>query len=119
MKSVRIINETNNTILAENGRTPITRKEGFIGLMGKKNFPQSDALILMPCNCIHMLLVRFPIDVIFLDKNNKIVFILEGFKPWRISPKIDEACCVIELPAGTIVKTGTVKGAIIRLQRSP
>lgn len=54
---------------------------------------------------LHMWFVFFPIDVLFLDKNNKVVDIKKNFKPFAYySPKA-KSKYVVELPVGMIGKT--------------
>ncbi|MBO4555848.1 MAG: DUF192 domain-containing protein [Elusimicrobiales bacterium] len=71
----------------------------FLGLMPRKSLGEQEGLWLDPCNSIHMFFMSFPIDAVFLDKDNNVVHILENFKPWRISPFIRRASSVLELPA--------------------
>lgn len=54
---------------------------------------------------IHMLFMRFPIDVLFLDSEKKIVDFAEGLKPWNLNytPK-KAAGFIVEMPAGTVRK---------------
>ena len=72
----------------------------FLGLMPRKSMDEEEGLWLDPCNSIHMFFMSFPIDAVFLDKDNRAVHILENFRPWRISPFIKNAQTVLELPAG-------------------
>lgn len=62
---------------------------------------------------LHMWFVFYPIDVIYLDKNKKIVEIKENFKPFSyFSPK-NKAKYVIELKNGKVSKTSSKKGDYI------
>jgi uncharacterized membrane protein (UPF0127 family) len=54
------------------------------------------------CNSIHTAFMKFPIDVLFVDKDLKVVSVYENLKPWRITRLHFRASSVIELPAGTI-----------------
>jgi len=76
----------------------------FIGLMGKKNFGNSKGLLLSNTNSIHTFFVFFPIDVVFLDKDFKVVRLVESLAPFRISPIVWKASHTLELPTGTIAK---------------
>ena len=71
------------------------------GLMFSKEMI-GDGLILDPGNSIHNCFVRFPIDVIFLNNDFKIIKILRSFKPWRFSWIYFKATKVLELPEGKI-----------------
>jgi len=74
----------------------------FMGLMGRAELPAGSGLLIEPCNSIHMFFMRFPIDVLFLDRERRVKRVLLSVKPWRISPVVFGARSVIELPAGTL-----------------
>ena len=74
---------------------------------------QGEGLVLAPCNSIHMFFMRFPLDVIFLDAQNRVVFMYEGIKPWRVGRIVKGAKSAIELPERTIAATATKVGDII------
>lgn len=107
---MKIVNLTRNTILAETCIIADSFWIRFKGLMGKKSISPGNALLLVPCKSIHMLFMRFPIDAVFLDKNNRVVYLLENLKPWRVSPVVKQAYSVLELPAGMIKTSGTMRG---------
>lgn len=56
---------------------------------------------------LHMFFVLHSIDVLWLDKNKKVVKIKENFKPFRIVIANKPAKYIIEMPAGVIEKTKT------------
>ncbi len=62
---------------------------------------------------LHMFFILHPIDVLWLDKNKKVVKIKENFKPFRIVFSDKPAKYIIELPAGIITKTKTDIGDTI------
>lgn len=57
--------------------------------------------------------MKFPIDVLFVDKNLKVVSVYENLKPWRITRLHFRASSVIELPAGTIADTTKGNGEVL------
>ncbi len=104
---MRLINQSKNTVLAEDvfiAKTPLARIKG---LLGRKIFARSQALILDPCSSIHTFFMCFPIDVLFVDKNYKVLQTLRDFNPNRISRIYWNSSRVIELPAGTLKLTNT------------
>lgn len=103
-------NLTRNTCLAINCEVADNFFTRFIGLMGRRVLRNGSCLIITPCNSIHMLFMRFSLDVIFVDKCNTIVYQLEDLKPWRISRIVWQAVSTIELPVGTIKMSGTKTG---------
>lgn len=107
MKKITITNKQSNEVISLNGvfaNTFITRA---IGLMGKKNIPADFCLLIEPCKQIHMMNMRFSIDVIYLNADNRIIDIDTSIAPWSIGKKRPSACKVIESNAGylsTLVK---------------
>jgi hypothetical protein len=51
--------------------------------------------------------MRISIDVIFISKDNIVVYIIKSLRPWKVSPLIRKAYSVIELPIGTIEESKT------------
>jgi len=107
---MKIINQTKNTILAQEAVVANTVFKRIKGLLAKKDFQQGEALILNPCNSIHTLFMRFPIDVIFLDRQNKVVKVIPGLNPWRFSGVCFSARLCVELPVGTTHSNPTSPG---------
>lgn len=98
---MKLIHKETNLILANDLRIAESFWDRTRGLMFRNQFP-GDGLVIEPCNSIHNCFVRFPIDVIFVDKNLRIVKILKNFKPWRFSLIYLKAKKVFELPIGTL-----------------
>jgi len=109
-KGMRIINTSKNSVLAHSCEAADSFLARFFGLMGKSCLHAGGGLLLTPCNSIHMFFMRFPLDVVFIDKNNTVVYLIENIKPWRVSPIVKQARSVIELPLGTISASGTEVG---------
>lgn len=99
---MRVFHKESGYQLAERVFHASTFFQRLKGLMFEKSFGDKDGVMLDPCNSIHNFFVKFPIDVIFLDKKNRIVKIIRGFKPWRISFIYLRSKKVLELPLGTI-----------------
>jgi uncharacterized protein len=84
------------------------------GLMGRKNIPADYGLLLLPCNSVHMCFMRFAIDVIYLDKEWKILKIVRGLPPWCGLSFCYGAAAVLEVAAGAARCHGYRKGEKIR-----
>ena len=115
---MRLINQSKNTLLADDvflADTPFKRVKG---LLGRKDFQPGQALIIRPCNSIHTFFMRFAIDAIFVDKNSCVVGIVKGIKPFHLSPIFFKASYVIEVPEGTIVQSETSVGDKIQIQNN-
>ena len=71
-----------------------------MGLMGRKKIPKGCGLLIMPCNSIHMLFMRFPIDAVYIDKNFSVKKIVRNLPAWRGMSICKDAHAVIEFAAG-------------------
>jgi uncharacterized membrane protein (UPF0127 family) len=56
----------------------------FIGLMFRKDISPEEAVVFPNASAIHTFFMRFPIDIVFADKNRKIIKICENVRPWRV-----------------------------------
>ena len=74
----------------------------LIGLMFKKELKGADGLLIDPCNSIHTFFMRYPLDIVFIGKGNKIVKIIRDLKPWRMTWIYFYSHKVLELPAGKL-----------------
>ncbi len=70
------------------------------GLMGRRTLPQGEGLWLAPCGSIHTCFMRFPIDVIFVDREGRVTRICAHLRPWRFASGGPGACAVLEVAAG-------------------
>jgi len=113
---MKIINLSNNIVLADRARAADTFWRRLVGLLNRNSLEKGEALILKPCSSIHTLFMRFSIDVLFLDKNNKVIGLLSVFRPFRFSPVYFGASLAIELPAGTFQHTQTKLGNSIKIE---
>lgn len=85
------------------------------GLMFRKKPLVQEGLWIIPCNSIHMFFMHFPIDAVFLDKQERIVHLVKDLQPWRFVSPIKGAHSVVELPAGTIVQMNLTVGNHLNL----
>jgi uncharacterized membrane protein (UPF0127 family) len=105
-------------IEAETGRILVAHLEiadtlvtQAIGLLGRSHLAPDTGLWIEPCNGIHTLAMRFPIDVLFLDKEGRALRLVSHLKPWRFCGLVRGARVVVELPAGTLVEKNIRQGA--------
>ena len=110
---MKIINRTKNTVLAQNAVVADTVFSRLKGLLGRKDFIEGEALIIKPCNSIHTFFMRFPIDVLFIDKDSRIIKTISSLKPFRLTCIYFNAAFVIELPAGTLEFSSTQEKDIL------
>ena len=119
--TIQITNLTRDRILAASGELARSFWARGRGLMGRASLPDSYALIIFPESSIHTFFMRVPIDVLFVDRDDKVIGLraamppsrpFAGVAPWR-------GRYVIEMPAGVIASTGTALGDQLQLTPHP
>ena len=105
-----VINLTKQTWLATKVRKADNFLTRLVGLLKRTNLGPEEALWLMPSKGIHTIGMKFPIDVVFLNRNNHVVGLMSGLGPNRISAIHFTGYSVLELPSGTIKKSGSEIG---------
>jgi uncharacterized membrane protein (UPF0127 family) len=90
------------------------------GLMGRAALPEGYALIIYPESSIHMFFMKIAIDVLFVDKRDRVVALRERLAPWHAFAGVApwRGQYVIELPAGVVAATGTQAGDELRITPS-
>ncbi|HZC28919.1 MAG TPA: DUF192 domain-containing protein [Gaiellaceae bacterium] len=89
------------------------------GLLGRKMLPPGEGILLRPASSVHTAFMRFPIDVVFLDRENRIVRIAENVRPWRTAAA-RKARTVVELAAGQAERRGLQLGdRVIDVRSAP
>lgn len=87
--------------------TAFTRLKGFIG---KLKLKADEGLWVVPSNGVHTWGVLFPLDLIYLDENHRVIYLTEHFPRFRIAPLRIQAASVLELPPHTIYSSHTEAG---------
>ncbi len=87
----------------------------FKGLMFVKEIEDNYALHITPCNQIHMLNMRFALDVIYLDQNGRVVKVDENVQPGKICKTVRNAKSVIEMKASAAAKLGINQGDVLEM----
>jgi len=105
-------NRSRNAYLATEVAVADTHWTRLRGLMGTSaaTFRSGQGLWIIPCHGVHTFAMRFPIDVVYLDRTKKIVYLEKSLLPWRIAPVRRKATSVLELPPDTLSSTGTAVG---------
>lgn len=112
-----ILNESKGSVVASNATFVISWWGRLRGLLGEKNLTFGSALVLRPCDSIHMFGMRFPLDVLFADSDGVVVGVVENIRPWRMTKRYRSAACAIELPVGAIASSETEQGDALRFEQ--
>ncbi|MBI3977975.1 MAG: DUF192 domain-containing protein [Chloroflexi bacterium] len=109
-RSIAIANRTRGAVLAAHCAVARSFLDRFVGLMGRAGLPEDAGLLIVPCNSIHSAFMRFRFDAVFLDRQFRVVHLIRAMPPYRLSRIVFRAHSVLELPAGTVERTGTQVG---------
>lgn len=115
---LQVLNVTRGTILAtrlEAAHSSATRRKG---LLGREGLLSGEGLWIVPCESVHTFFMRFPIDLVYLDWQNRIRKVRHSVGPWRLSASLT-AHSVLELPAGTVRETRTERGDTVEIGPAP
>lgn len=110
---MKLLNPQTDQIIAEEVKVAYSFWARFKGLMLTKSMPGHLALHISPCPSIHTFFMRYPIDVLYLNKKKEIVGMEEGLVPGKIGKRFSKAESVIELPAGRIKDTSMTVGQTV------
>jgi uncharacterized protein len=106
---IQVQNLTRKVELADRAEVADTSAKRRTGLLKHTGLEPGEGLWIVPCESVHSFFMKFTIDVLYLDRKHRVKKIRPEMAPWRISGCLT-AHSVLELPAGTITRTGTVRG---------
>jgi len=90
----------NKMLLADQVKCADTFFKRFVGLMGKKSICAGEGLLLKNCSSVHCFFMQFPIDVVYLSKDMKVLYV-ETIQPWHIGSFVKKTKHILELPVGS------------------
>lgn len=111
---MQVFNQTRNMPLVSQGRLADTFWRRLRGLLGADTLRQGEGLILVGEKSIHTLFMKFPIDVLYVDKDFRVIRADNNMIPYRLGPFILQSAYVVEMPVGTITATATEVGDQLR-----
>ena len=109
-----IVNKSRPAVLAQKARLADTIFSRIKGLMFRKSMDPDEALLFYHTHSIHTFCMRFPIDVVFLDKNMKVIKVYHALKPARLAGSL-WSFLTIELPANKVFEDSLKIGDILEL----
>ena len=110
-----LVNATRRTMLADQCRFANTVLKRMIGLLNRNCLGAGEGLLIDRCYGIHTFGMRFAIDVLFLDKELRVIRAVPGLPPLRTCA-VRHAVYALELPVGSIAQSGTQTGDQVQIQ---
>lgn len=105
-----IIDKTSGVVVGDQIRFANTPLARLVGLLGATKLNSSEGLLLMPSSGVHTCGMRFPIDVVALDRQWRVRRIWERLSPWHVLCPSGATHIVLELPAGRAREAHIEKG---------
>jgi hypothetical protein len=111
---LQVTNVTRGTVLATRLEAAHTGAKRRKGLLGRDGLAAGEGLWIAPCESVHTFFMRFPIDLVYLDREKKIKKARSAVGPWRMSACLS-AHSILELPAGKIRETQSERGDTLEI----
>ncbi len=115
---VLVRNQTRQTVLARSADVADTSEKRRTGLLKHERLEPGEGLWIVPCESVHTFFMKFPIDLVYMDKRRKVRKVRHAVAPWRLSACLT-AHSVLELPAGTAERSGTAVGDELAVEKLP
>ncbi|MDR3750941.1 MAG: DUF192 domain-containing protein [Terracidiphilus sp.] len=109
---LRVTNLTRHSLLATQLEVADSAPKRSKGLLGRERLAPGEGLWIVPCEAVHTFAMKFPIDLVYLDRNHRVRKIKNAVPPWRMSACLS-AHSILELPAGVIRGTQTQRGDML------
>jgi uncharacterized membrane protein (UPF0127 family) len=109
-------NQTRNADLGAAVDVADTSAKRRMGLLKHQRLEPGEGLWIVPCESVHTFFMKFPIDLVYLDKQRKVRKVRSAVPAWRMSACLT-AHSILELPAGTAERTGTVAGDELSIEK--
>ena len=110
-----LVNVSRNTTVSDRCQFANSVFKRMVGLLNRRVFAQGEGLLLDRCYGIHTIGMRFPIDVLFLDKELRVIRTVPALPPFRTCV-VKQAVYVLELPVGSIQRSQTTAGDQIQMR---
>jgi uncharacterized protein len=108
--SLVIKNLDTGAVLASSAAVATSLAARMKGLLGTASLAPGAALVIRPCTGVHTFFMKYPIDVVFADREGRVVGLYHALKPWRATAIFPGAFEVVELPAGAADAAGLKEG---------
>jgi uncharacterized membrane protein (UPF0127 family) len=113
----RVRRAADGAVVCERCEVPKSSFGRMRGLLGRDGLEPGTGMLIDSAPSVHMFFMRFPIDVVFLDRDWRVVGVRHGLRPWRVAGARG-AVAALELPAGTAAATGIEEGNVLVLENT-
>ncbi len=107
-----VVNQSQGVVLAASAEIADNWWTRGRGLLGRRFLADGSGLILTPCRGVHSFGMRTPFDAIYVGRG-RVLAVVAPFLPNRFGPIVRDTEWILEVPAGTVCRTGTSVGHVI------
>ena len=107
---------TKGSVVCTQGVLANTFRTRLFGLLGRKGLKQGAGLLIKPSSGVHTFGMSFPIDIVTLDRDYRVLGVFENTGPWTIRGLSLKTRSVLELPAGRIHECNIEPGDTLTLE---
>lgn len=111
----RVRRSSDDAVVCERCEVPNSTFGRMRGLLGRDGLEPREGMLIDRAPSVHMFFMRFPIDVVFLDRDWTVVGVRHGLRPWRVAGA-RRAVAALELPAGVAAATGIETGDVLVIE---
>jgi uncharacterized protein len=113
MRAIRVERQ-NGEVLCERCLVASSFRTRLRGLVGRRQLPETEGLLIRPAGSVHTFFMRFPIDVVFLDRDDSVLKVVPSLQPRRLAGA-RRARRALELTAGACARAGLAVGESLEL----
>ena len=107
---MKIDNTMRETQVADRAVLADSSLKRLVGLLNRRHLEPGEGLVLVPGGTIHMFFMRTAIDVVFADRDGRVLKTATNVKPWRVVMAPRHTRYTIELPVGALETSTTAPG---------
>jgi uncharacterized membrane protein (UPF0127 family) len=113
---VIVRNPNRSSVLGEAIQVADTAVRKVKGLLGRECLEEGEGLLFKKCASLHTFFMRFPIDVIFMDRAGKVLRVRRDVRPYKLVAAPLRAYYALELPAGAVERSQTKVGDVLTFE---
>ena len=112
----RAVHLRSGDVFADRTRVAVSFGQRLRGLIGQGSLGEGEGLYIPRCSSIHTFFMRFPIDVVFLDGENRVLRTIQGMRPFRVALGPGKTKNVLEMRSGTMARKDCRSGDVIEIE---
>ena len=114
-----VTNPSRGTVIGETIEVAESASQKVKGLLGRECLEDGQGLLFKGAGSLHTLFMRFPIDIIYTNKQGKVIKTAKAVRPFKLVAAPLRCHYAIELPAGAISASNTQVGDFLSFDQEP